>query len=143
MMKLLDRMTPGDMPAFEIAMALASAGLSKLPDAAIKHMIVISDGDPSPPTTATMQTFKYMGAKVSTVAIGIHGTGVTLKNMADFTGGKFYSVTNATLPHLGHQAGRVRSRPAMKTRPACSRGSGSSTRSCRGSTRCLPSRALC
>ena len=51
MLARLDRMTPGDMPDFEPGDASwPSSGFAKLPDAAVKHMIIISDGDPSPPS---------------------------------------------------------------------------------------------
>ena len=44
----VDRMTPGDMPDFEPAMLLAEQGFASLQgkQVAVKHMIVLSDGDP-------------------------------------------------------------------------------------------------
>ena len=52
MLAPLDRMTPGDMPDFESSMVMARTEFANLPDAAVKHMIIISDGDPGPPITA-------------------------------------------------------------------------------------------
>ena len=44
----VDRMTPGDMPDFEPAMLLAEQGFPSLQNkVAVKHMIVLSDGDPA------------------------------------------------------------------------------------------------
>jgi uncharacterized membrane protein len=52
MMARVDRMTPGDMPAFEPSMRMALAAFNRVPDASVKHMIIISDGDPAPPGSA-------------------------------------------------------------------------------------------
>ena len=54
----VDRMVPGDMPDFEPAMQLADQGFRQLTDAAIKHMVVISDGDPSEPSPNTLAKSK-------------------------------------------------------------------------------------
>ena len=50
----LDRMVPGDMPDFEPGMKACLQALANVPEAAVSHMIVISDGDPQPPTQATV-----------------------------------------------------------------------------------------
>ena len=48
MLALIDRMTPGDMPDFEPLDGHGATGLrATCTDAAVKHMIIISDGDPS------------------------------------------------------------------------------------------------
>ena len=52
---------------------LAAARLQGVPDAAVKHMIVISDGDPWPPTAAVVNALNKEKIKVSTVAVGTHG----------------------------------------------------------------------
>src|SRR5262245_56644428 len=93
MLARIDRLNIGDMPAFEGGMRLASAGFAKLTDAAVKHMIIISDGDPTAPTNSTLNSFVRQGAKITTIAVTSHGalgTGLapTLKNIADKTGGK-------------------------------------------------------
>ncbi|HVJ69393.1 MAG TPA: VWA domain-containing protein, partial [Caulifigura sp.] len=48
---------PGDMPAFAPTMEMGLRGL-KDSDAAAKHMIIISDGDPQPPPPALVQAFR-------------------------------------------------------------------------------------
>ena len=73
MISRLDQMTPGDMPDFEPALKLSLAGFSSVPNAATKHMIVISDGDPSPPRQATLARLKSLGVQITTVAVGTHG----------------------------------------------------------------------
>ncbi len=52
MLKAIDRMTPGDMPSFDPALQMSIKALQGVKDAMTKHVIVISDGDPTPPTRA-------------------------------------------------------------------------------------------
>ena len=71
--------------------------------AATKHMIIISDGDPSPPTPGVIAGLKRAGVTVSTVAIGTHGPpgSTPLQSIAQATGGKYYVVNNANaLPSI-------------------------------------------
>lgn len=118
MMARVDRMTPGDMPDFEPGMKMALAGFnSPTVNASVKHMIIISDGDPSAPSTTTLKGFKQAGIKISTVAVGAHGAvgHNTLKSIADATGGKYYVVKNAkALPRIFQiEAGKV-AQPLIK-----------------------------
>ncbi len=95
-------MTPGDMPAFQPSMVMALNSLTATP-ASIKHMIIISDGDPTPPTGGILGQFAKNEIKISTVAVGAHGqTGhATLKDIADKTSGKYYVAKNpAALPKI-------------------------------------------
>lgn len=115
----LDRMTPGDMPQFEPAMKQALAEFNACP-AAVKHMIAISDGDPSPPTNATLAAYKRAGIQISTVAVGTHGpAGSTpLQQIANATGGKYYVVTNAkALPRIYQREARKVAKPLVKDIP--------------------------
>jgi uncharacterized membrane protein/Mg-chelatase subunit ChlD len=93
MMGRIDRMTPGDMPGFDPAMKMAIGGFRGVPDAAIKHMIIISDGDPAPPSAGVVQALRNMGVTISTVAVGAHGpAGSTLLlNLATQMQGKYYA----------------------------------------------------
>ena len=90
MLSRIDKMNIGDMPDFEPGMKLAAVGLASVNDAAIKHMIVISDGDPSPPTAATMAALKAGHVVVTAVAVGSHGLlgSQVMQDMATQTGGK-------------------------------------------------------
>ncbi|MDA0660438.1 MAG: hypothetical protein O3C60_16575, partial [Planctomycetota bacterium] len=47
----------GDMPSFTTTMQLGLSSLKKS-DAAAKHMIIISDGDPSPPPPEMIAEFQ-------------------------------------------------------------------------------------
>ena len=82
----------GDMPAFGPAMQMGLKALEES-DAATRHMIIISDGDPQPPTPQLVQQFKQAQVSVSTISIFPHG-GVevqVLRQIAGQTGGRYYS----------------------------------------------------
>ena len=72
MMQLIRRMQPGDMPDFQPAVRLMFNGLMKT-KASMRHAILISDGDPSPPTAALLKQYKDNNIKISTVGVGTHG----------------------------------------------------------------------
>ncbi|MBI1246961.1 VWA domain-containing protein [bacterium] len=124
MLARLNRMTPGDMPQFDPAMKMSLAGFNAIQargaNVAIKHMIVISDGDPSPPNPATVKAYITAGIKISTVAIGTHGpAGSTpLRNLATQTGGKYYAVTDPkALPRIYQREARRIAQPLIKDHP--------------------------
>ncbi|MCU0876203.1 MAG: VWA domain-containing protein [Pirellulaceae bacterium] len=115
----IDRMQPGDMPQFEPAMKMALADF-KANNASIKHMIIVSDGDPSPASGATLNAFKAAGVKISTAAVGSHGpaTSAELQRIANITGGKYYVVTNPkALPRIFQIEARRVARPLVKEDP--------------------------
>jgi hypothetical protein len=56
MINRLSTLTPQDMPDFEPSMRLALNSLIKTP-ASVKHMIIISDGDPTPPSPGIVGQF--------------------------------------------------------------------------------------
>ncbi|MCA9237797.1 MAG: VWA domain-containing protein [Planctomycetales bacterium] len=116
MLSTVDRMTIGDMPAFDGGMKMAATAFAGLPDAAVKHMIIISDGDATPPTRATINALKAQGAKVSTVAVGSHGSigSKTMQDIATATGGKYYVVKSANaLPKIYQREARRIARPLV------------------------------
>ena len=120
MLAYLDRMTPGDMPDFDPSMKIALKGFNGLKDAAVKHMIVISDGDPSPPSPSVVRGFVNAGVTVSTVAVGTHGpaNSAVLKKLAQDTGGKYYEVrNNNALPRIFQREARRVARPLVYERP--------------------------
>jgi uncharacterized membrane protein len=95
MVRKINAATPGDMPSFQPIMEDGYTALSKS-DAAAKHMIVISDGDPAPPNPKLLQDCKAKEITISTVSIFPHG-GIevgTLQAMANLTGGRYYSTTD-------------------------------------------------
>ena len=119
MISKMDRMAPGDMPDFDSAMRLAAAAFSQLRAAAVKHMIIISDGDPTPPSTGVLSRLKKLGVKVSTVAVGTHGPpgSTPLKRISTYTGGKYYVVRNPkALPKIYQREARRVARPLIVER---------------------------
>ncbi|MCA9081373.1 MAG: hypothetical protein KDA58_12490, partial [Planctomycetaceae bacterium] len=81
----------GDMPAFAPTMELGLAALKKS-DAAAKHMIIISDGDPQAAPASLLNDFVKEKISVSTVAIFPHGgTEIgLLRAIANATDGRYY-----------------------------------------------------
>ncbi|MFM8253274.1 MAG: VWA domain-containing protein [Planctomycetota bacterium] len=117
MLSAIDRMTPGDMPDFDASMRMALNGFQRAKEAAVKHMIVISDGDPSPPSSMLISSFKKAEIKISTVGIGTHGVPnqQLLRDVANRTGGKYYNVTDPkTLPAIFMKEARKAARPLVK-----------------------------
>ncbi|MHC4507067.1 MAG: vWA domain-containing protein, partial [Planctomycetota bacterium] len=88
---LINKAQIGDMPDFGSTMTMGLAGL-KASDAAMKHMIIISDGDPQPPTPALIEEFVLNKISVTTVAINPHGGQevAVMRTIAGVTGGRYY-----------------------------------------------------
>lgn len=105
----IKRLTFGDMQNMAPSVQMTFDALNDA-EAGQKHAIIISDGDPSPPGPALLQRFVDAGITISTVCVFPHSGGpgspdvLRLKNIADITGGSFYSVTTsrqlATLPQI-------------------------------------------
>ncbi|MBN2584332.1 MAG: VWA domain-containing protein, partial [Planctomycetes bacterium] len=98
----IKKMQMGDMPDFHQPMQAAYTKLVAC-DAVQKHVIMISDGDPSSPTSALLSKFKQAGITVTGVAVFPHSPSdvMSLKRIAQATGGRFYHVTNPnSLPQI-------------------------------------------
>lgn len=88
-------MPVGDMPDFQSSMVLAYNGLVNL--TANKHVIIISDGDPSAPSRQLLNDYAAAGITITTIMVAGHGTQgdlLKMQNIAAVTGGRFYEVTN-------------------------------------------------
>ncbi len=124
LLRAVDQMTPGDMPDFEPAMLLAEQGFISLQNkqVAVKHMIVLSDGDPGAPRSATIARLRAMGVTISTVAVNAHGTSESqnLANIAIAGNGKYYSVNNPNkaLPRIFQKEARRVARPIVYESPS-------------------------
>lgn len=115
MLAAIGRMTPGDMPQFDPAMRMAVAGLARTP-ASVKHCLIVSDGDPSPPSNATINAFISNNITISTVAVASHGRvgSQRLQDIATRTGGKYYEASNGkALPRIFQREARRVSRPLV------------------------------
>jgi hypothetical protein len=90
------------MPAFDPTLRLAYNGLKSC-NAASKHIVLISDGDPSPPSPALVKQIAAAGISVTTIIIAPHGVSnfSVMRGLARDTKGRFYDVKNANdLPRI-------------------------------------------
>jgi Ca-activated chloride channel homolog len=114
----INKAQPGDMPAFEPGMKMALVAL-KASDASSKHLIVISDGDPSPPTPETVNGFVAAKISVSMVAINPHG-GMDvsiMQSIAQTTGGRYYYPQDpAQLPSIFIKEAKTLKRSMLQNR---------------------------
>ncbi|MBI1904617.1 MAG: VWA domain-containing protein [Planctomycetia bacterium] len=120
MLAKLDKMFPGDMPEFDPSLKMALTSLKGITDASAKHVIVISDGDPTQPSNAIKKAFVDAKVTVSTVAVGAHGTieENVLSKLAKDTKGNFYPVkNNKTLPRIFQKEARRVARPLIYETP--------------------------
>lgn len=100
-------LTFGDAPDFHSLLQQSFTALQGV-KAGQKHCIIISDGDPSPPSAALIRQFIAEKVTISTVLVFPHPgdfNGLqTMQNIAKSTGGQFYAVTTqnqlATLPQI-------------------------------------------
>jgi uncharacterized membrane protein/Mg-chelatase subunit ChlD len=117
--KRIDRAVIGDMPDFDASLRLALKGLRGT-DAAQKHVILISDGDATPPTARLLKNLKASKITVSTIAIGygVHVQEATLRKIARITKGRFYPVRNPkALPQIFVKESKVVRRPLIVDEP--------------------------
>jgi len=86
----------GDMPDFTPSLELAYAGL-KAADAGQRHVIMISDGDPSTPPTSLLDQFVEARITISTVGIYPHSGGDTsrMEFISKYCGGRHYHINTA------------------------------------------------
>ena len=97
--KKINKCQPSDMPSFVKTMEMGLKGLIAS-DAAAKHMIIISDGDPSPPPPSLINQFVAAQVTISTVLVdGFHKGSFQklMQIMATSTGGRFYYPKNPNL----------------------------------------------
>jgi uncharacterized membrane protein len=116
----IDRMMPGDMPGFDSTLTKMLNDFNSLPgEVAVKHAIVISDGDPGKPSQTVLDGFKKAKIKISTVAVGLFGghgqqERAKMQAIANYTGGKFYEPkTPSALPKIYQKEARVISQPLI------------------------------
>ncbi|HAK97284.1 MAG TPA: hypothetical protein DCM87_20420 [Planctomycetes bacterium] len=122
-------MQQGDMPDFGAPMQAAHDALAAC-DAGQKHIIMISDSDPSPPSDELLAALKKAGITASGVAVAPHNPNDMLKlvKIARDTGGRFYHVQNANeLPQIFIKEARTVTRTLIQEEaftPALARGLG-------------------
>lgn len=97
----------GDMVSFDEALRMAlsggqgHAGLSQSM-AGRKHVIMLTDGDPQPPSEAVINQYREAGVTVSVVCVYPHEATlpVATKTMADALGGRVYGPINSKAEQL-------------------------------------------
>ena len=97
--------SPSDMPSFESTVQMAHDSLASS-QASLKHILIITDGDPMPPSPQLVGQLRARKITMSAVAINPHGGKggseiVALRNVAQQTGGRFYFVDQIGNPSHG------------------------------------------
>ncbi len=122
-LRQLDRMTPGDMPDFDPFLKAAGDELVNPTHALVtRHVIVISDGDPSYGTggQAAVARMAAGGVTCTTVGVATHGVADD-KRMTDIaagTKGNYYPVTDPSkLPAIYIKEARRVSQSFLYTEP--------------------------
>ena len=109
----------GDMPSVEPTLKMAYDSLKNC-DAAVKRVIMISDGDPARPSNGLLKNLADAKIAVSTICINPHRPNDQrmLHAIADITGGKFYFVTNPNnLPQIFIKEAAVVKRALLYEKP--------------------------
>ena len=100
--RLIASVAPGDMGSFIQAFKMAHKALNQS-TASVKHVVVISDGDPAYPSDKAVAAMFADGITISTVGVFPHtGTETArLSHVAAIGGGRFYEPTDpASLPRI-------------------------------------------
>jgi uncharacterized membrane protein len=108
----------GDMPSFVLSMKMALDALVAN-DAAAKQLIIISDGDPTPPPVKTLDAFVAAKIKISTIAVFPHGGNdiSNMKDVAKLTGGNYYKPSDPNkLPGIFIKEARTLKRNMVQER---------------------------
>ena len=116
--RLINNAQIGDMPSFEPTMKMGLAGL-QASDAATKHMIIISDGDPSPPPPKLIDQFIASKISVSMVAINPHGGQdiSKMQSISNVTGGRYHFPSDPSqLPSIFIKEAKTLRRSAIQNR---------------------------
>ncbi len=116
---------PSDMPTFDPTLQMAAQELIKI-KAQTKHIVVISDGDPQPPSQAVVNAIRNNGITVSSVAIFPHdgATVTTLQDMAYWGAGTFYyPKTSSELPRIFTKEATVVRKSLIREEPFTPRAS--------------------
>ncbi len=113
-------MQNADMFDFDAPMRMAYNALMNCKDAAQRHMIIISDGDPQAPSAGLIALMRGNKVTCSTVSVFPHsGFEIgTMKKIADDTGGKYYSLSKPgdekQLPKIFIKEAKIVRRPLIR-----------------------------
>ena len=105
LLQRIDRISPGEIASFEEPLGMVIRRF-KTTAATVKHVVILSDGSPKPPSDQTLQMLRQNRVRVSTIVMGTAGSD-TLRRIASRTGGKYYVVENPrVLPRVCHWEAR-------------------------------------
>ncbi|MCC6660343.1 MAG: VWA domain-containing protein [Phycisphaerales bacterium] len=92
----INRLQFGDMPDYTPSIQMAYNALINA-EAGARHVIMISDGDAQPPPNKLLDQYRKAKITISTVGVYPHSgmDMATLRHIAEYTGGTFYSVTTS------------------------------------------------
>ncbi len=95
MYRMIDGAVPGDMPSFGPPFEMAYRALADS-DAMVRHIILISDGDPASPADAVIANMAAANITCSTIGINPHTMRDVqqLETIAQRTGGQYYFANN-------------------------------------------------
>lgn len=94
--------TPGDMPDVGTTLSVAGQSLTQA-SAAVKRVVIISDGDPAAPPASLLKQLNEAKISVSTICIAPHSNSDQnmLRWVAETTGGNYYFVQDPNrLPQI-------------------------------------------
>ena len=96
LLKAITGSTTGDTPQFDEALQKALSALNDV-DEAHRHMIILTDGDPSLNDRTLLEKFSDAGITISVVHVELHGPKYEAipKLIAKATGGRYYHVVDA------------------------------------------------
>lgn len=114
-------MNMGDMPDLDAVMRPGVDALAARADVAAKHMIVVSDFDPSAPRGDLIRKMKQYNITCSTIAIGYGSHRIDerlAKSIANDTGGRFYTTQDyRELPQIFIKESRIVRRSLIYENP--------------------------
>jgi uncharacterized membrane protein len=120
---MVDRMNPGDMLDFDGPLQMAYDKLTEpARNLATRHIIIISDGDPTLTNRGLLQKMKQADPKVTVTTVGVatHGPAQnqSLADISSQTGGKFYNPRDPSrLPAIYIKETRLVSRSFVDRKP--------------------------
>lgn len=93
--RMIETLGPMDMPSFDSTLQLAYAGLKDC-NASLKHIVIISDGDPSQPAQGLATSISRAKITISTIAINPHSPrdSQTMQQLSIWGKGRHYDVVN-------------------------------------------------
>jgi Mg-chelatase subunit ChlD len=116
----INQLAAGGGTNMEPAMAMAYESLKQPKNAAIRHMVILTDGHTSGSGYEELvKRYRRDKVTVSTIAVGDDADTQLLERIAKLGGGKYYKATNPrVLPRIFQKEARLVSRPLVFEQPS-------------------------